>query len=343
MLGALLCFPRTASGYLALVTFGDSYTDTWRLPSSPPQYWNGRFSNGPVWVEYLAQQLGLAYDPNNNFAVSGSETDELGIQIGNFSGTDAGLDVVCAIWSGSNDFGAHLSLGNSDSAWNTQINKIVTSLSTACELLYQKGARRIVLFNQLDITELPQIRRTYSSSFRSYLEGKINIFNSRLSTEAESLRTAHDDLELILFDVHASFEAFVANYPYYGFTTSLMDVLSDPSLTDKSFAGPGADYVFWDGQHPSTKTHGLIADAVANLLPAPPSTNPRLSIVLLNDGSVQLRLSGASGFTWRTEASSDLSSWWAISTNTLTGGSVQFSDTATRTTPLRFYRAVHLQ
>jgi hypothetical protein len=67
-------------------------------------------------------------------------------------------------------------------------------------------------------------------------------------------------------------------------------------------------------------------DAVANLLPAPPSTNPRLSIVLLNDGSVQLRLSGSSGFTWRTEASSDLSSWSAISTNTLTGGSVQFSE-----------------
>src|SRR5579862_1330910 len=70
----VLCHCASAPAYTALVAFGDSYTDTGRAPSSPPNYWNGRFSNGPLWIEYLSQTLGFAYDPGNNFAVSGTES-----------------------------------------------------------------------------------------------------------------------------------------------------------------------------------------------------------------------------------------------------------------------------
>ena len=52
-----------------LVIFGDSlsdqgntYTVTSALgtPTPPPQaYWEGRFSNGPIWAEYFAQYLGV--------------------------------------------------------------------------------------------------------------------------------------------------------------------------------------------------------------------------------------------------------------------------------------------
>jgi phospholipase/lecithinase/hemolysin len=38
-----------------------------------------------------------------------------------------------------------------------------------------------------------------------------------------------------------------------------LGALEDPSLTDKSFTGPGADYVFWDIIHPTTKVHALVA------------------------------------------------------------------------------------
>ncbi len=47
-----------------IVMFGDSLSDTGKmyskmrgyLPSSPP-YYQGRFSNGPVWLEQLTQQF----------------------------------------------------------------------------------------------------------------------------------------------------------------------------------------------------------------------------------------------------------------------------------------------
>jgi phospholipase/lecithinase/hemolysin len=53
-----------------VVVFGDSLSDTGNA---------GRFSNGPVWVEYLAQKLGLPLKParagGNNFAVGGARLD----------------------------------------------------------------------------------------------------------------------------------------------------------------------------------------------------------------------------------------------------------------------------
>ena len=103
--------------YGGMYVFGDSLSDTGDLftfcksnaacptfpvgfPFAPPiaPYDNGRFSNGPVWVEYLAQGLGLpAPAPSNvggaNYAWGGAETGtgisaqgtpNVGTQIGQF-------------------------------------------------------------------------------------------------------------------------------------------------------------------------------------------------------------------------------------------------------------------
>ena len=47
----------------------------------------------------------------------------------------------------------------------------------------------------------------------------------------------------------------------YGFTVTTNGALEDTNLTDKSFNGPGADYVFWDTIHPTTKMHALMGAA----------------------------------------------------------------------------------
>ena len=116
------------------------------FPFAPPiaPYDNGRFSNGPVWVEYLAQGLGLpAPAPSNlggtNFAWGGAETGtgisaqgtpNVGTQIGQFllsipapragqafpkerpapavlfleSGKVPSPDQLLVLWAGANDF-----------------------------------------------------------------------------------------------------------------------------------------------------------------------------------------------------------------------------------------------
>src|SRR5262245_61319505 len=74
-----------------IVVFGDSYVDTGNnfvasngaFPASPP-YYSGRFSNGPVWVERLASDLGIAAPTPSgggglNYAWGGAETGLSGL------------------------------------------------------------------------------------------------------------------------------------------------------------------------------------------------------------------------------------------------------------------------
>ena len=66
MLLSLLATSLSYAGYSQVITFGDSLSDRRNVfnatlggtPASPP-YADGRFSNGPVWVEVLATGLGL--------------------------------------------------------------------------------------------------------------------------------------------------------------------------------------------------------------------------------------------------------------------------------------------
>ncbi|MHC5725840.1 MAG: SGNH/GDSL hydrolase family protein, partial [Nostoc sp.] len=56
----------SAASFDQLYVFGDSLSDTGNIynatgktyPQSPP-YFDGRFSDGPIWIDYLGDQLGL--------------------------------------------------------------------------------------------------------------------------------------------------------------------------------------------------------------------------------------------------------------------------------------------
>ena len=279
---ALSCSP--ARSYTALVAFGDSYTDTGNVPSSAPNYYYGRFSNGPLWIEYLSQLLGFSFSAGNNYALSGSESDELGVEISRFPGTTDSGNVLFAIWSGNNDFVNRLKLGYDDYGWNTQVAHTLSSLSTATDLLYQKGARHLLLCNQIDITRIPSVLRVYDGTYRTYIRSKINSLNSQLNQAVPGIVATHPGLEIFLIDTFTRFNDLLDHYTDYGFTQDLIGALNDPALTDKSFTGPGSNYVFWDNDHPTTKAHGLIASWFADQV-APPVTPPTIALSSPTDGS----------------------------------------------------------
>ena len=82
--GLSLAAPAQAVDYSGLFAFGDSLSDTGNLltltgtqPVAP--YSNGRFSNGPVWVQDLSTSLGLGpVTPSllggNDYAYGGAQT-----------------------------------------------------------------------------------------------------------------------------------------------------------------------------------------------------------------------------------------------------------------------------
>src|SRR5438874_6171747 len=78
-------FVLSASAFDAIIAFGDSLTDTGNEPSEPYLHYQGRWSNGPLWVEHLSQTLGFPYNASNNLAHSGAQTDDTLTQVINYT------------------------------------------------------------------------------------------------------------------------------------------------------------------------------------------------------------------------------------------------------------------
>jgi len=87
----------------------------------------------------------------------------------------------------------------------------------------------------------------------------------------------------------------------YGFTVITNGALEDPNLTDKSFNGPGANYVFWDIIHPTTKVDVMTAATAFDLVEvqlylAPSGTNLSLTVSNLYPGE-PYTIQGSTNFT----------------------------------------------
>ena len=124
----------SAQAFTDLFVFGDSLSDTGNVQvfsegEIPPStvYFEGRFSNGPVWIEYLATGLGLptpeaSQRGGNNFAYGGAQTGNggstifhsvpnVGSQILAFMELGKTIDDtdLVVVWAGHNDLFGGLS------------------------------------------------------------------------------------------------------------------------------------------------------------------------------------------------------------------------------------------
>lgn len=259
----------SAGAYDALYAFGDSLTDTGNNPAPATSYYEGRFSNGPLWVEYMSTNLGFAYLPTNNYAYSGSETADALLAVRNLRPPlDAGT-AVFAVWSGGNDFLDNVSLSSqpNDSFWAGVISNAVSNLTNAVAVLYADGARTIIVPNLPDLSKLPAANGL-TAAYRAYMSGKIGLFNTNLLEALNQVRSGRPNLNLLGPDIFTNFNNLLTRPAAYGFTKTTVGALEDSSLSDKSFTGPGSDYLFWDIIHPTTKAHGLIADWISAALPS---------------------------------------------------------------------------
>ncbi len=259
--GVLLAmFLAGATGYsfTALYVFGDSLSDTGRSPAPAPSYFNGRFSNGPLWVEYLSAQLGLPYNASNNFAVSGSTTSGLASQIAGLTPSTNLQTALFSVWSAGNDFLNNASMGVNDAGWSNVITAAVMNLTNAVGALFTDGAREIIVANLPDLGKTPALSGT-AGGYPAYIDSKVALFNTTLASALTNVVQRNPGLRIYPLDANSSLNRALSAPATYGFTVTTNGALEDPNLANKSFTGPGADYVFWDSIHPTTKMHALTA------------------------------------------------------------------------------------
>lgn len=280
----VLTVPVQAAVPGGLVVFGDSYSDTglaWQafqsqgvnLPQAP-YYLDGRFSNGPVAVERMAQTWGVALDSR---AWGGATTGQANIlatsgpvagtgmqwQVAQYLGeqpeaqVDAGALYV--LWAGANDLVVSPSMAVSQQA--------AGQLMQALDTLYAAGARSFLVPLMPDLSQLPMIRGLPTAAAYAAVSQD---FNARLLAGAQALRAAHADAAVHTFDTPAHLAALAAD-PGSGISnTTSACATGDFWAVTAVCAQPGS-HMFWDGTHFSAATHAYLGHAMAASVPEPSS------------------------------------------------------------------------
>ena len=193
-----------------VVIFGDSLTDTGRLkhrlkifPMKP--YWIGRFSNGPMWPEYLAMATGMGVQNHAYGGASAAEPDALPganlyartRDVGQFfvSGTielqisdylertllDGKIEradtTAFLIWAGANDYiskepisgliTTFLNSPEGEAGYKVVVERAVMELARHMRTLYEAGARQFVMVNTPDLGRTPIVLQntTYTPEY----------------------------------------------------------------------------------------------------------------------------------------------------------------------------------
>jgi len=290
--------------YNALYVFGSSWADTRNGP-----HWQGHYSNGPMWPEFLSTNLGLAYIRTNNRAVGGSASSVVLSQVTSFRPPANPELCLYHFWAGYTDFIQNPDNFRSESIWDGRIRSWVGSISNGVVRLYDKGARSIVVPNVFDRSREPWFIRDFGANTanQTLCRQRITDFNTALAAALEKIDRAKPDLRLYTLNMQSKLDDLITNAPSYGFTKTYPGAIDDPSLANKSFTGPGQDYLFWDQNHATSKAHEFITawnlEAITN------SVLERLAIPSGPD-ALSLRMSKLRiGRGYSVQRSSDLNSW----------------------------------
>lgn len=322
---AFVALPRAFATFSSIYVFGDGVCTTTQSPSPLPAYlYDGaRYCNGPVWIEKISTLQGVPYDAAKNRSFFNHHSAVLKTSVNNFSAPADAEASLFIVWSNDADFVVFagdnaLWQSNSQSSWDTKINTAISDLTTAINTLYAKGARKIVMPNAANIAAIP-LYSGRSNSEKSFFRDRVMQYNTQFQTATTDLMNSKSGLVIYRPDVFSYFEQVIANPGSYGFTNASSAATVVES--DKSFTGPGANYVFWDYWHPTTKFQDLLANFVNQSIPAPPpsdTTPPELTL----PGNLVREATGPGGavVTFETSANDDIS-FITPTTNTPASGS----------------------
>ena len=266
-----------------VVFLGDSLSDIgntsrWSFGFVPGSaYWNGRFSNGPVFSERLSVQLGLgtlasSTAGGNNYAYGGAQTsgtgglngwliDDLDEQVDDFlENRTARPETLFVVLASVNDF-----LNTSQTNVSVPIANIAEDLTR----LHAAGARQMLVINLPRLGNTPRFNG--SASLSNTMNTRTDDFNRQLAVALDGLSGSLADLALIQYDLAALFQEALSDPAQYGLTNVTAPAAPGLDVGDFFYSsgnvvsGP-EDYLFWDDIHPTTTAHAILAEDIFDIL-----------------------------------------------------------------------------
>lgn len=280
-LGLATAGTASAQTYGRIVSFGDSLSDNGNLyaasgntnPTSPP-YYQGRFSNGPVWLEllgYTQARVGGALTGSYNSAYGGSRTDNtvpfptgMRAQITNYLGAGGTFDSddLVTIWGGANNIFQGLPVAAVQADPFGYINGV--SVAAAADMGFMinqvsdAGAGTILVANLPNLGTTPQFRNTSAQGLATQAS---NAFNAALFAQVSAQAAANPNSNVIFMDVNRAFNVLLSAPGRFGFSNA-----TDRCLVGIVVCATPDSYVFWDGVHPTAAGHRLVASVATDYL-----------------------------------------------------------------------------
>jgi phospholipase/lecithinase/hemolysin len=279
----------TVSAFSNAYYFGDSLSDTGNIftltggtvPASP--YFNGRFSDGPVWVETLAAGLGLAASTTaslqggNNFAFGGARTaggsiPSLLTQVGGFTSAPGSLDpaALYVVVAGGNDMrDARSAFPSMDAAGAAGRLAAATAaadnLNAALALLAADGARNVLVANLPDLGTTPE---AVGLGLVAPSSDATNQFNSLMGSVlgfGQGLGLSMSFFDLAGISAAVRSDALNNGGAVYGISN-----VSTPCGAFQGSIGISCNVsLFSDALHPSARTHQIVGLAAVAVVPEP--------------------------------------------------------------------------
>ena len=303
------CAATASAQFDALYAFGDSLSDVGNVqakttalsalgvPVTPgPSYFNGRFSNGPNFIDGLSAGLGLgsvlpSVIGGGDYAHGGARTtgtpfpgsavvDDVDDQVTTFLASNLVADAgaLYVVFAGANDLTAAAASPTPDAATPA------AALAAQVGRLYDAGARQFLLPNLPSLGLIPRFNADPAASAGA--AGLTAQFNAALASALDSVESTRPDLVDYRLDVAGLFADLVADRAAFGLTN-----VTDPAAPGLSPGDANYDasrvvsdpdqYLFWDDLHPTAAGHALLASAALESLAAVPEPGSMVVIVAL--------------------------------------------------------------
>ena len=283
---AALAAPADAAplsdAYSSLFVLGDSLSDDGNVyeatggatPQSPP-YFEGRFSNGPVFTDYLAQGFAVS----ENFAYGGAQAvpdedaiPDLPTQLGLLSQVPTaafGENGLATLLLGANDLFAAIGTGAEEATALEAAGAVVEGARAILGLGLSKVA--VLTLPRLDTTPLYTL---FQPGLADEALAAEQAFNAALDAGLAGLRA--EGLAVQRVDTQALFADLLAD-PATGIEEPVLPCLfpsdeaaaafGQPRLCDLETEAPSR--AFFDSVHPSGTVHAAFAERVEDALVAP--------------------------------------------------------------------------
>lgn len=285
--------PAGAQGFSDLFVFGDSLVDAGnaraaRLASggedpAPPAlgYFEGRFSNGPNFADYLSRDL-FGSDSRasllggRNFSVGGAQFSEVAgdaspsflEQIGAFdaSGLSFSSNSLVLLTFGGNDVRREIARLGTIPGYQPDLTPTLDAFNTGLSQLFERGARNILVTGLPDIGQIPAVTglgvRALSAAGTQLSFG----LNQALGAQV-NLLAGQTGYDLRFFDLFAYQQQLYANPAAFGLPA---DLDTRRACLTVPGAAPGCTgFVYFDPIHPTTQIHRAIGAGLAAVVPEP--------------------------------------------------------------------------